>query len=75
MGQQVVYQDVCYMGEVRVNVIGVWRRRLSCPLWVMTDLEPEEGLRIYLQRMKIEESFKDVKDLLEINKIMNKWQE
>ena len=69
-----VYRDVDYMGEVRVNVIGIWRRGLSRPLWVMTDLEPEEGLRIYLQRMKIEESFKDVKDLLGIGKIMNKQQ-
>jgi hypothetical protein len=75
MGQQVIYRDVYYMGEVRVNVIGVWRRGLSRPLWVMTDLEPEEGLRIYLKRMKIEESFKDVKDLLGIDKIMNKRQE
>jgi hypothetical protein len=75
MGQQVIYRDVYYMGEARVNVIGIWRRGLSRPLWVMTDLEPEEGLRIYLKRMKIEESFKDVKDLLGIGKIMNKRQE
>ena len=74
MGKKVVYPDVYYMGEVRVNVIGVWRRGLSRPLWVMTDLAPEEGLRIYLHRMKIEESFKDVKDLLGITKIMNKRQ-
>lgn len=74
MGQKVIYRDVDYMGEVRVNVIGFWRRGLSRPLWVITDLEPEEGLRIYLQRMKIEESFKDVKDLLGIHKIMNKRQ-
>ena len=70
-----VYRNVYYMGEVRVNVTGVWRRGLSRPLWVMTDLAPEEGLRIYLHRMKIEESFKDVKDLLGITKIMNKRQE
>jgi hypothetical protein len=75
MGQQVVYRNVNYMGEVGVNVIGLWRRGLSRPLWVMTDLKPEEGLRIYLQRMKIKESFKDVKDLLGIDKIMNKRQE
>ncbi len=74
MGKKANYRDVYYMGKVRVNVIGVWRRGLSRPLWVMTDLEPERGLQIYLQRMKIEESFKDIKDLLGITKIMNKRQ-
>ena len=71
----VLDREFSYLGEVGVNVIGLWRRGLSRPLWVMTDLKPEEGLRIYLQRMKIEESFKDVKDLLGIDKIMNKRQE
>lgn len=74
MGQQKIYRNVYYMGKIRVNVIGVWRRGLSRPLWVMTDLDPEQGLQIYLKRMKIEESFKDIKDLLGITKIMNKRQ-
>jgi hypothetical protein len=29
----------------------------------MTDLEPERALTIYLKRMKVEESFRDCKDL------------
>ncbi len=42
---------------------------------MITDLEPEEGLAIYRQRMKVEECFKDLKDLLSLEKIMNKKQE
>lgn len=40
----------------------------------MTDLEPERGLAIYLSRMKIEETFRDVKHLLHLDKVMNKQQ-
>ena len=72
MGKTVIFRDLYYMGKVRVNVIGVWRKGFTRPLWVMTNLDPKKALPIYLQRMKIEESFKDVKDLLGITKIMNK---
>jgi hypothetical protein len=71
-GQKVVYRDVWYMRKVRVNLIGVWKKGLSEPLWVMTDLQPEEGLRIYQQRMKIDESFRDCKSLLNLTQAMNK---
>lgn len=43
-------------------------------MWVMTDLEAKEGLRIYFTRMKIEESFRDLKSLLAMTKLMNKQQ-
>jgi hypothetical protein len=71
-GEKVVYRDVWYMGKVRVNLIGVWKKGLREPLWVMTDLQPEEGLRIYQQRMKIDESFRDCKSLLNLTQVMNK---
>jgi hypothetical protein len=35
-------------------------------MWVMTDLEADAGLRIYLARMKLEESLRDLKSLLGI---------
>jgi hypothetical protein len=73
-GQTVVYRQVSYKGQVPVNLIGVWRPGLQNPLWVMTDLEPERGLAIYLKRMKIEESFRDCKDLLGVGRVMNKHQ-
>ena len=74
-GERKVYRGLAYLGKVRVNVAGEWPKGLREPLWVMTDGEPEEGLEIYRQRMKVEECFKDLKDLLSLGKVMNKKQE
>jgi hypothetical protein len=74
-GQKVIYRDVFYLGVVQVNLIGYWRKSLSNPIWVMTSLEPERGLDIYSARMKIDESFRDCKDLLHLPKVMNKRQD
>jgi hypothetical protein len=38
----------------------------------MTNLKAEDELAIYLQRMKIEEAFRDLKSLLNFHKLMNK---
>lgn len=73
-GETVIRPNVYYLGTVKVNLIGYWRKGLSKPLWVMTTLEPQRGLEIYLHRMKIEETFKDCKDLLHLPKLMNKKQ-
>ena len=73
-GETIVRPNVYYLGTVKVNLIGYWRKSLSKPLWVMTTLEPNRGLEIYLQRMKIEETFRDCKDLLHLTKLMNKKQ-
>jgi hypothetical protein len=73
-GETEIYRQLSYKGKVTVNVIGVWKKGLSQPLWVMTDLEPADGLQIYFQRMKIEESFRDLKNLLCLHKVMNKQQ-
>ena len=74
-GETVIHRGVWYKGAVRVNLIGVWQRGFSEPLWVMTDLEPEEGLRIYRKRMKIDEMFRDGKSLLGMGRLMNKrWE-
>lgn len=71
-GETVVYRKVWYKGQVRVNLIGTWQKGFSEPLWVMTDLEPEEGLRMYRKRMKIDEMFRDGKSLLGMGRLMNK---
>jgi uracil-DNA glycosylase len=56
-----------------VNVAGVWREGHKEPLWVMGSLPPEELLRAYdEERMKLEQSFKDTKSLLNLEKVMNK---
>ena len=44
-------------------------------MWVISNLPPEEAIKIYKLRMKIEESFRDMKDLLNIDKIMNQKQD
>jgi hypothetical protein len=74
-GETEIYCGLRYKGCVPINVIGVWKAGLSEPLWVMTDLQPEAGLQIYFQRMKIDESFRDLKSLLRLDKVMNKKQE
>jgi hypothetical protein len=66
---------VGYKGEVRVRVIGLWERGHAEPLWVMSNPEPEEAVRMYLQRMKIDATFRDLKDLLGLERLMNRSQE
>jgi hypothetical protein len=73
-GQTQIYQRLWYKGQIQVNVIGRWKQGLDEPLWVMTDLVAERGLDIYLARMKIEESFRDLKHLLRLDSVMNKRQ-
>jgi hypothetical protein len=72
--QTVIYRQVRYKGQVPVNLIGVWQAGFQSPLWVMTDLEPERGLEIYRKRTKIEESFRDCKNLLGLDRVMNQQQ-
>lgn len=73
-GETVIHNHVWYMGKVCVNVIGTWKRGLSEPMWVMTNLDAKAGRRIYFARMKIEETFRDLKSLLGMTKLMNKQQ-
>lgn len=73
-GETVTLNNVGYMGKVRVNLIGVWKKGLDEPLWVMTNLEAKRALRIYFARMKIEETYRDLKSLLGMTKLMNKQQ-
>lgn len=73
-GETRVLKHVWYMGKVRMNVIGTWKKGLAEPMWVMTNLEAKEGLRIYFARMKIEETYRDLKSLLGLTKLMNKRQ-
>jgi hypothetical protein len=71
-GETRIINKVFYMGKIFVNLIGVWKEGFSQPMWVMTNLNPEDGLDIYLQRMKIEESFRDLKSLLGMERLMSK---
>ncbi|MEZ0397049.1 MAG: transposase [Anaerolineales bacterium] len=73
-GETVVFHHVWYMGKVPMNVAGTWKRGLNEPLWIMTNLEAQRGLQIYFDRMKIEQTFRDLKSLLGLTKLMNKQQ-
>jgi hypothetical protein len=74
-GDEVNLRGVYYKGKVEVNISGKWDKGFSEPMWVISNLPPEEAIKIYRLRMKIEESFKDMKNLLSIEKIMNQKQE
>ena len=71
-GQTRILNKVFYKGKVFVNVIGIWQKGFSEPIWIMSNLKAEEALAIYFQRMKIEETFRDLKNLLNFHKLMNK---
>jgi len=71
-GETRILNKVFYKGKVFVNVIGVWHKGFSEPMWIMTNLKAQDGLEIYSQRMKIEEAFRDLKSLLNFRKLMNK---
>lgn len=69
-----IYRQVYYMGEVCLNVVGIWRYGFKEPMWIITNMDPETGLKLYFQRMKIEICFRDLKSLLHIHKVMHKSQ-
>jgi hypothetical protein len=71
-GETRILNKVFYKGKVFANVIGRWLKGFSEPMWIMTNLDAKEGLAIYDQRMKIEETFRDLKSLLNFHKLMNK---
>jgi len=69
-----IYRQVYYMGEVCLNVVGIWRYGFKEPMWIITNMQPEEGFALYEKRMKIEICFRDLKSLLQIDKVMSKSQ-
>jgi hypothetical protein len=73
-GETVIHNHLWYMGKVQVNLIGTWGRGFTEPMWVITNLEANRGLQIYFARMKIDETFRDLKSLLGMTRLMNKQQ-
>ena len=71
-GERRLLKQVLYKGTVKVNLAGEWKVEFERPLWVMTDLEPQAALVTYQRRMQIDESFRDLKSLLGLGKVMNK---
>lgn len=46
-GETQVRNLVFYMGKVPVNLIRTWLEGFNRPLWVMVNLNTEDGLQIY----------------------------
>jgi DDE family transposase len=78
-GETRILNKVFYMGKVFVNLIGRWKEGFNEPIWItpalapgasVTNLPAEQGLDFYLQRMKIEQTFRDLKSLLGMDKLM-----
>jgi hypothetical protein len=74
-GERRILPNVFYKGQVCVNLAGVWNEGFADPLWVMTDLDPQKALQIYFNRMKIDETFRDLKSLLGMDRLMHKRQD
>jgi hypothetical protein len=74
-GERVIRKGVYYKGRQEVNLIGEWRRGFAEPLWLVTTLPPEEALKKYPTRMKIEECFRDLKNHLGMGQVINKKRE
>lgn len=74
IGEEVHHRGVLYKGKVEVNLAGRWEKGFKKPMWVISSLKvnPSEALEIYGLRMKIEECFRNLKSLLDLDKIMNK---
>jgi hypothetical protein len=71
-GEKRQIEGVYYRGEVKVNVGGIWLKNQKEPLWVMGSLKPDELLEVYKKRMKVEQTFRDSKSLLNLEKVMSK---
>lgn len=74
-GERKIYRDVLYQGTIPVHVCGWWKRGFAEPVWLVTNIEPEQALRLYPKRMKIEQSFRDEKSRLGLGRLMSKTRE
>lgn len=75
-GEKKVYKDVYYKGKIRGNIVCIWDKRFAKPLVIFTNIEDrEEVVEIYKKRMKIEESFRDLKSIFNMEGVMNKKME
>jgi Transposase DDE domain len=78
-GETRILNKVFYMGKVFVNLIGRWKEGFNEPIWItpalapgasVTNLPAEQGLAFYLQRLRIDQAFQDLKSLLGLGKLM-----
>jgi hypothetical protein len=53
-----------------MNLVGIWKKGMKKVMWISTNIDPKRALAIYLDRKEIEESFKDLKNLPGLERIM-----
>jgi hypothetical protein len=71
-GRRKSWTGLYYKGKIKVNVAAIWEKGFKSPLFVVTSLEnAEEAIDLYLQRMKIELMFRDLKSEMGIDKNMS----
>ena len=68
------YKGVYYKG-IRVNVAVIRKKGEKEPIVVMSNLHPKTALAFYLKRMQIDETFRDGKEKLGLERVMNKKKE
>ena len=68
------YKGVYYKG-IKVNVALIRKKGEKEPIVVISNLHPKTALAFYLKRMQIEETFRDGKEKLGLEKVMNKKME
>jgi hypothetical protein len=72
-GETRILRRVLYRGKALVNLVGIWHKGFNEPMWIMSNLDAQQALAFYLQRMKIEEAFRDLKRFFGLTKLMNTW--
>lgn len=71
-GERKTWSGLFYKGKIKVNVAAVWKAGFKSPLFVVTSLEDaDQAIDLYLQRMKIELMFRDLKSEMGVDKNMS----
>ena len=62
-----------HVASCHAGLVPAWMNGFKNPLFIITNLDdPSQAMDLYLERMKIEQSFRDLKDKLGIHKCMSK---
>jgi hypothetical protein len=70
-GKTTILHGVYYKGNVKMILVGIWKKGMKEVMWIATNIDTKRALGIYLDRMKIEESFENLKSLLGLERIMS----
>lgn len=71
-GKRKHWKNVFYKGKIKINLVRYWNKKYNTPLFIITNKDPKGAIDLYKQRMKIEETIRDIKDKLGVDKNMCK---